>query len=358
MKSVFVTLLGVCVLVATLARPAEAAVRTYYIAADDVVWNYVPHGRDVIDGSPLALNGPSQLGWSYHKAIYREYTDATFERLKPRSPSEAYFGLLGPVIRAEVGDTIKIYFKNNTRLRLSMHPHGLLYAKSSEGAPYQDGTATNGKLSGSVAPGERYLYTWAVPARAGPGPMDGSSVVWMYHSHTDEVNDVETGPIGPIVVTAKGMARSDGSPRDIDREVFTLFTEMDEFSSRLMPATLADPTTNPHRFTPKSPLFDSSNTFYSINGYSFGNMPMIDLKRGEHVRWYLMATMSDFDFHAPDWHGQTFVYNGTRSNVLQLGPMDMKAVDLWPDRAGTWEFNCDVNVHRMGGMTARFTVSP
>lgn len=358
MRSLLVLLLGVVALIASIARPADAAVRTYYIAADEVVWNYAPLGHDIIDGAALAPNGPSQLGWSYHKAIYREYTDATFTHLKPRLPSDTYLGLLGPVIRAEVGDTIHVYFKNNTHLRLSMHPHGLLYTKSSEGAPYRDGTATNGRLSGSVAPGGRYLYTWEVPERAGPGPMDGSSIVWMYHSHADEVNDVETGAIGPIVVTAKGRARSDGSPRDVDREVFTLFSEMDEFSSRLMPATLADLKTNPHRFTPKSPLFDSSNTLYSINGYAFGNMPMLDIKRGEHVRWYVMATMSTFDFHAPDWHGLTFMYNGSRSNVLQLGPMDMKAVDMWPDRAGTWEFNCDINVHRMSGMTARYTVLP
>lgn len=358
MRSVLVSLFAIAVIVTAVARPADAAVRTYYIAADEVVWNYAPLGRDIIDGTPLPLNGPTQLGWSYHKAIYREYTDATFEHLKPRPAKDAYLGLLGPVIHAEVGDTVKVYFKNNTRLRLSMHPHGLLYKKSSEGAPYQDGTATDGKLAGSVAPGGRYLYTWEVPERAGPGPMDGSSIVWMYHSHTDEVNDVETGPIGPIVVTAKGMANPDGSPKDVDQEVFTLFTEMDEFSSRLMPATLADPKTNPHHFTPNSPQFQQSNILFSLNGYSFGNMPMIDLKRGEHVRWYILATMSTFDFHAPDWHGMTVLSDGARANVVQIGPMDMKAVDAWPDQTGTWEFNCDINVHRMEGMTARYTVTP
>jgi len=358
MRTLLVSVFCAVAIVGTIARPADAQVRTYYIAADEVVWNYAPSGRDVIDNGPLPPNGPSQLGWSYHKAVYREYTDATFKRLMARTADESYLGLLGPVIHAEVGDTVKVYFKNNTHLRLSMHPHGLLYKKSSEGAPYQDGTATNGKAAGSIAPGGRYVYTWEVPERAGPGPMDGSSIVWMYHSHTDEVNDVETGPIGPIVVTAKGMANPDGSPKDVDQEVFTLFTEMDEFSSRLLPANLADPKTNPHHYTPKSPLFQSSNSIFSLNGYSFGNMPMIDLKRGQHVRWYVLATMSGFDFHAPDWHGLTVINAGQRTNVVQLGPMDMKAVDAWPDQAGTWEFNCDVNVHRMGGMTARYTVLP
>ncbi len=35
----------------------------------------------------------------------------------------------------------------------------------------------------------RHTYTWLVPDRAGPGPGDGSSLMWMYHSHTDEVAD-------------------------------------------------------------------------------------------------------------------------------------------------------------------------
>lgn len=338
--------------------PASAATRTYYIAADDVVWNYAPSGRDVIDNAPLPSFGPDQIGWAFHKAIYRAYTDASFAHLKPRPPSEAYLGLLGPVIRAEVGDTIVVHFKNNTTLPLSMHPHGVLYDKASEGAPYRDSTATNGKLGGSVAPGGRYTYTWKVPERAGPGPMDGSSIVWMYHSHTNENFDVGTGTIGPIVITARGKARPDGSPKDVDAEVFALFTEMDEYQSRLLNENLRDPKINPHHVKPTAQNFQFSNTYVSINGYMFGNMPMIKIKRGEHVRWYVMATMSAGDFHAPDWHGQTVVVNGARESVIQLGPMDMKVVDMVPDDVGTWLFNCDLNVHRMFGMIARYAVLP
>ncbi len=341
-----------------VARPAAAQDRVYYIAADEVVWNYAPSGRDLIDNAPLQPLGPSQLGWSYRKCIYREYTDATFAHLKPRPASQAYLGFLGPVIRAEVGDTVIVHFKNATRVPLSMHPHGLLYDKASEGAPYRDGTPSNGKIGGAVPPGGRYTYVWRVPERAGPGPMDGDSVLWMYHSHTDELRDVGTGLMGPIVVTARGMARSDGTPKDVDEEVFTLLTETVETNSLLEAANLADAKLNPHHFTANSPALADSNSLLSINGYSFGNMPMIDIRRGEHVRWYVLATMSEFDFHAPDWHGQTVVSNGNRTNVIQIGPMDMKAVDMVPDQTGTWLFNCDINVHRMQGMAARYTVLP
>src|SRR4051794_15344139 len=187
------------------SRPGK--VRTYYIAADEVRWDYAPQGRNLITGQPFgdAENvfvgrGPHRIGSVYKKAVYREYTDASFSRLKPRGPESQHLGLLGPIIRAEVGDTIKVVFKNNATRPYSIHTHGVLYAKNSEGAPYDDGTAGADKHDDAVPPGDTHLYTWQVPPRAGPGPHDGSSVMWMYHSHTDEVADTNSGLIGPLII--------------------------------------------------------------------------------------------------------------------------------------------------------------
>jgi len=72
----------------------------------------------------------------------------------------------------------------------------------------------------------------------------------------------------------------------------------------------------------------------------------------------VMASMSDFDFHAPDWHGQSVIYDGNRVNVLELGPMEMKTVDMVPDAVGTWLFDCDVNIHLAQGLEARYAVLP
>ena len=347
--------LAAAVALATCGSPSQAKVRTYYIAADEVVWNYAPSGKDLIGQKALPPLLPLQLGWSYHKAIYREYTDGTFQHLKPRAPEDAYLGILGPVIHAEVGDTVVVVFKNNARFPLTVHAHGLFYSKSSEGAPYPDGVSAWNKTGDSVPTGRTFRYTWQVPARAGPGPADGSSVVWMYHSHVDEVNDVNTGPIGPIVVTAKGMANPDGSPKDVDREIFATFAEFDESSSRYFPANLADPRINPRHVKASGPfLFDDE--MWTINGFSYGNMPLPAMRVGQHVRWYLLSTMSDFDFHVPHWHGQTVVVNGMRTDLAQLSPMGMMVADMTPDNPGTWLFHCHINVHLAGGMEARYQV--
>ncbi len=58
-----------------------------------------------------------------------------------RTPAEQHLGLLGPTIRAEVGDVVHVVFRNTVRFPTSIHVHGLLYDKRSEGAPYEDGTS-------------------------------------------------------------------------------------------------------------------------------------------------------------------------------------------------------------------------
>lgn len=42
-------------------------------------------------------------------------------------------GLLGPTLYAEVGDTIKVHFRNKADKPLSIHPQGIRYSKFSEG---------------------------------------------------------------------------------------------------------------------------------------------------------------------------------------------------------------------------------
>ncbi len=59
-----------------------------------------------------------------------------------------------------------VYFKNNVRYPASMHPHGVLYTKESEGAPYNDGT--KGEAQGSRVETKkndvRSVKVWGFPA--------------------------------------------------------------------------------------------------------------------------------------------------------------------------------------------------
>jgi FtsP/CotA-like multicopper oxidase with cupredoxin domain len=131
-------LLGLAVRSQAAQSESAGKTRTYYVAADEVNWDYAPSGRDEAMGMPFddlaklyTESGPHRIGRMYKKAIYREYTDATFSTLKVRPAEEQYLGLLGPILRGEVGDTIKVVFKNNASHPYSMHPHGVWYQKDS-----------------------------------------------------------------------------------------------------------------------------------------------------------------------------------------------------------------------------------
>jgi FtsP/CotA-like multicopper oxidase with cupredoxin domain len=352
-------------------QPPAPRTRTYYIAADKVTWDYVPGGRDEITGTPyadtafFAKGKPRQVSTVYKKVLYREYTDSTFSTLKPRPPEWQHLGFLGPLIRAVVGDTIRVVFRNNGDRPYSVHPHGVLYDKSSEGVPYNDGTSGKDKADDGVPPHATHVYVWAVPQRAGPGPMDGSSVMWMYHSHVDEVRDINTGLFGPMIVTARAKARADGSPVDVDREIVASFMQVEEQSGWLSsengipsPDSLRalSPIPNPSLPQDGYPWFVK----FTINGFVHGSMPLSELtmRKGKRVRWYLMSSTNDFDFHAPHWHGNTVILNGMRTDVAQLSMMQMATADMVPDDVGTWLFHCHVSFHNEEGMAVRYRVTP
>lgn len=343
------------------SRPAGNAsasnTHLYYIAADDVQWNYAPGGRNVI-GTPGPEVEGSANATVFRKAVYREYTDATFSTLKPRPAQWQHLGILGPLIRAEVGDVVKIIFKNNTKFFCSMHPHGLEYAKDSEGAMYNDGGPAESKTGAAVPPGQTYTYIWKVPERAGPGPMDGTSILWVYHSHFVEPRDMNTGLFGPILISAKGTTRADGTPKDVDREFIAGFAVFDETESWYFEANsqARRKYTVGLKFT--DPAFRQRYLFYSINGMIEGNLPVMTMKKGERVRWYLFANSNEDDVHTPHWHGQTVLFNHMRMDMVHLEPMMMVVADMIPDSVGTWLFHCHVNEHIEGGMQTLFTVTP
>ena len=370
------------VLVSTLAltpfAKAEGQIRTYCIAVDEIDWDYTPMGRDQMMGMPYDKmtamwfeSGKHQIGRVYHKAVYREYTDNTFSTLKKRTPEWEHLGLLGPTLHAEVGDTIQIFFKNNGTQPYSLHPHGVFYEKSSEGSYYNDG-ANDPSHNGIVAPGGTHTYIWKVPERSGPGPSDPSSIVWLYHSHNFEGHDTNAGLIGTIIVTKKGMARPDGTPKDVDREFVTSYFIIDENNSPYLDQNIQAHTTEPKtvnkldgnpgdpngNFSIVGSGFIASNIRLTINGYLFGNMPMMTMHKGEHVRWYLVSLGNGFNFHTPHWHGNVVTVNGSRTDVILLSPAQMVTADMMPDNIGTWMYHCHVSDHMEAGMMAMYQVLP
>jgi FtsP/CotA-like multicopper oxidase with cupredoxin domain len=300
-----------------------AVTRHYYIAAEDVLWNYAPSGMNLLRALPIPRPWNAKLEWP--KTRFIEYTDDTFTTKKPQPE---WLGILGPVIRAEVGDEVVVEFLNRTRLPHDMHPHGLRYDKNSEGSFY----IPFGK-GDRVAPGRKFTYRWFANAGSGPGPGQPSSIVWWYHSHVDPGIEINAGLLGPIIVTAKGKANPDGSPKDVDREFVASFMIFDEMGGK--PAGL----------------------FYAINGLIFGNLPGLTMRQGEKVRWYLLGMGNEIDIHTPHWHGETVTDGNRNTDVVELLPGSMQTVDMLADNPGTWMFHCHVEDHMENGMMAVYTIA-
>ena len=123
----------------------------------------------------------------------------------------------GPVIECSVGDEVHVHFKNaDARSKKtpqarthSLHPHGFVFATTSDGAypltppdpsqPIGVEAAIWGsgqfKQGDRVPPGGSFTYTWSTfgwPSTAG---------VWLYHDHSIcDMDNVELGAIGIIVI--------------------------------------------------------------------------------------------------------------------------------------------------------------
>ena len=62
--------------------------------------------------------------------MFKLYTNEHFSEEKPM---KSWQGIVGAIMRAEVGDTVHIHFYNKASKPYSVHPHGALYDKLSEG---------------------------------------------------------------------------------------------------------------------------------------------------------------------------------------------------------------------------------
>lgn len=322
-----------------LSLAAPAATRDYYVAAEDVVWDYAPSGQNLVHcmAAPCPIPAPWDDSHVFHKVRYVEYTNASFSTPKPQP---VWLGVLGPVIRAEVGDTVIVHFCNRAASGgYGMHPHGFRYTKDNEGAFYTGVNSSVGPGAGAnIPPGGCFDYTWLADADSSPGAGDPSSKVWWYHSHVDEPAETNLGLLGPIIITRKGFANADGSPKDVDVEFVAAFFIFDEAGGR------------------------ERGLMHSINGYIFGNLRGLVMKSGQRVRWHLLGMGNEVDLHSAHWHGKTLGVGSAaverRTDVIELLPGSMATADMKADNPGEWLFHCHVADHIDAGMLTTYQILP
>ena len=295
-------------LAAVLApAPAAAATRHVWVAAVPTTWNAVPNARDAIHGTQFTASETT-----FPTVVYRRYTRGWRKPIRlPYEVGGAAGRFTGPLIRARVGDKLRIHFKNLDTLTghaHSMHFHGVEYKPSSDGIwlPLFSGKG------GNVEPGQRFTYRLT----AGPG----SAGFWPYHDHSTSMEEsIGGGMFG-------GLSIAGPRERRADREFVVAFAPW--------------------------------HGFQTIDGRAFvGNTPVFESRVGESVQWNVMA-MGD-EFHTFHVHGHRWrIAGGAHEDTRGLGPAESFRVRWREDAPGTWLYHCHVETHMAEGMIGLYRVRP
>jgi hypothetical protein len=145
--SILISAVVIAIVLCVGLVPRVHPTRTYFVGIDEIDWNYAPSPINNCTGQPFAypdttytqtLSG-SRIGSVYRKAVFRAYTDDSFQTLAPRPPEWEHLGLLGPALHAEVGDVVEVVVRNNARFPFSFATQAVGTNKANEGVSYRQG---------------------------------------------------------------------------------------------------------------------------------------------------------------------------------------------------------------------------
>jgi FtsP/CotA-like multicopper oxidase with cupredoxin domain len=293
---------GQTVLATDTSAAATGAQRHYWIRAEPKDWRIVPEHRDeMMDKS---VKGKQK----FEAYTYRPYT-ANFRQPLGRGK------IPGPLIEANVGETVAVHFQNGLRVPVTVHPHGIFYSEEMDGA-YKGKYTDPG---GFVQPGRTFTYVWDA--------RPGTEGLWLYHDHGPmDPLPVYKGLFGPLIVRDPSVPRPDVE--------FFLFM---------------------HSLQPVATHLD--RIFGCINGRAYaGNTPTLRAKVGQRVAFHVIAL--DNDFHNFHLHGHRWTdADGTIIDTKSLGPGESVTIEFVEDNPGRWFYHCHVFSHLHMGMNGWYLVS-
>lgn len=361
--------------------------------------------------------------------VYREYRDPGYTlpkttRLVVPDLTEPnwYTRVPGTVIYTRPGQRLLIHVLNADGKPHSLHVHGLAYGVDSDGAWPYGVAAPAGVRSDQICPGESWTYTYDVRR-----DMIGC---WPFHSHHHHVEtETNLGLFGGIVVRDPGrrcadyeipffLHRMEGERQagtfdsgtldagDAFSFAFPLAGTF-QYACRFHPMTgtvtvaMGGPATaavsifdGPSRFDPATVTVAPGGTVtwthvgaqphtvteqggagslesMCINGRTFAtNTPVIDVKTGARLRWYVFNLDFGTLWHNFHPHGQRWTWGAEPVDTRSLGPAESFVADttgpvvLLPpcrkepeegepvDLCADYPVHCHVEHHMMTGMVA------
>uniref|UniRef100_A0A8D0FNX3 Coagulation factor VIII n=1 Tax=Strix occidentalis caurina TaxID=311401 RepID=A0A8D0FNX3_STROC len=232
---------------------------TYYIAAEEMDWDYAPMKPVSLDRNITSLfleAGPQRIGSKYKKVLFVEYEDATFKKRKVSDQLDK--GILGPVIKGEVGDEFKIVFRNLASRPYNIYPHDITDLSLGCVLPDKD------LKDIPIPPGQSFTYSWRVTTEDGPTKADPRCLTRFYYSSINPVRDTASGLIGPLLICFKKSMDQRGNQIMSDKTRLVLFSVFDENRSWYLEENIRRFCTDAAHVDTQDPQFYASNMMHSV----------------------------------------------------------------------------------------------
>ncbi|XP_068596525.1 coagulation factor VIII [Brachionichthys hirsutus] len=334
---------------ARASRGGEFKTWEHYIAVEEVTWDYAPHLKPT-DGelhSGYLRAAPHHLEYKYKKAVYVEYTDASFTQRK--NPTKT---LLGPLLKGKVDDEIIITLRNLASRPFNIYPNGLTRIH-----PLQRSTTAAEKdlRSMGVSPNETFSYVWRLTPDDGPLNEDSQCLIQLYQSTVSPERDLASGLVGTLLICKNNAIDRRGRLFGPDKEWSIIFAVFDENQSWYIKENMQKSKQNPCNAT--DPEFYSSNIIYSVNGVMFSGRQFVICKT-DVAFWHVASVGTQSDFLSVYFSGNLFQYQDLHQSVLTLFPMTGVTVTMEPDVMGEWEISAFDGSLRSQGMSIHYTVRP
>jgi FtsP/CotA-like multicopper oxidase with cupredoxin domain len=230
----------------------------------------------------------------------------------------------GPTIEAVEGDRVRIYVTNRLSAATSVHWHGLLLPSGMDGV--------GGISQRAIKPGETFKYEYTLNQHG----------TFMYHSHHDEMTQMQLGMIGLFIIHPKNPSKP---PPDRDYAILLSEWKIEVGARRPDPNEMMD-----------------FNVF-TMNARAFPGTQPLHAKVGDRVR-IRIGNLSTMSHHSIHLHGHFF-------KVVETDGGEIPEAGQWPETtvivpvgstrtieftaiAGDWVIHCHMLHHVMTQMGHKF----
>ena len=231
----------------------------------------------------------------------------------------------GPTIEAVEGDRIRIYVTNRLPGATTAHWHGLLLPHGMDGV--------GGVSQKAIQPGETYQYEFTLRQHG----------TFMYHSHHDEMTQMQLGMMGLFIVHPKNPRTP---PPDRDYAILLSEWKIEVGAQRPDPNEMTD-----------------FNVF-TMNGRCFPGTQSLLARLGERVR-LRVGNLSTMSHHSIHMHGFNFKIVATDGGEIpEAGQWPettvhtptgtTRTIEWVADAPGDWVMHCHMLHHVMTQMGHKF----